>query len=151
LEALYSAQAERRAANTAMSQASASAAAAADKKASSVSPTCFSPTAEMDSIASPPPTSASTDCPSGASIADEDLTGSLASLVYIKDFYLEQNRSVRALVVLYHGLMRYDGIPATNLLTAPWSMINRRLLAAGTSCAPMIPPKGQLYVGHAPY
>ena len=88
LEAGYAAQVERRAANTAMAQASASAAAAADKRASSASPTCFSPTAEMDSIASPPPTGASTGCPSGASIAD-DLTGSLAPLVYAKDFYLE--------------------------------------------------------------
>ena len=95
LEARYSAQAERRAANTAMAQASASAAAAADERASSASPTCFSPTAEMDSIASPPLTGASTDCPSGASITNEDLTSSLSSLVYVKDFYLEQNRSVQ--------------------------------------------------------
>jgi len=80
LEARYSAQAERWAANTAMAQASASAAAVADKRASSASSTYFSPTAEMDSIASPPPTGASTDCPSGASIDDEDLTGSLAPL-----------------------------------------------------------------------
>ncbi len=87
LEASYAAQAERRAANTAMAQASASAAAAADERASSASPTCLSPTAETDSIASPPPTGASTDSPSGASIAD-DLTGSLAPLAYVKDFYL---------------------------------------------------------------
>jgi hypothetical protein len=127
LEARYAAQAERRAANTAMAQASASAAAAADERASSASPTCLSPTAKTDSIASPPPTGASTDCPSGASIAD-DLTGSLASLVYAKDFYLEQNRSVRALVVLCHGLMRDDGMPAINLLTAPWSMMKKSVL-----------------------
>ena len=98
MEACYAAQAERRAANTAMvAQASASAAAAAER-ASSASPTCLSPTAEMDSIATPPPTNASGDGPSGASIAD-DLTGSLTPLVYAKDFYLEQNCSVRALVV----------------------------------------------------
>ena len=72
LEARYAAQAERRAANTAMAQASASAAAAAER-ASSASPTCLSPIAEMDSIASPRPTGTSADCPSGASIAD-DLT-----------------------------------------------------------------------------
>ena len=80
MEDCCAAQAERWAANTAMAQASASAAAAADEWASSASLTCFSPTAEMDSIASPPPTGASTDCPSGASIDDEDLTGSLAPL-----------------------------------------------------------------------
>ena len=87
LEARYAAQAERRAANTAMAQASVLAAAAAERD-SSASPTCLSPTAEMDSIASPPPTGVSADCPSGASIA-EDLTGSLVPLVYAKDFYLE--------------------------------------------------------------
>ena len=122
LEARYAAQAERRAANTAMAQASASAAAAADERASSASPTCFSPTAKMDSIASPP------HCPSGANIADEDLTGSLAPLVYVKDFYLKQNRSVHALVVLCHGLMRNDGTPAIDLLTAPWSMMKKSAL-----------------------
>jgi hypothetical protein len=53
LEACYATQAERRAANTAMAQASASAAAAAER-ASSASRTCLSPTAKMDSIASPP-------------------------------------------------------------------------------------------------
>ncbi len=67
LEARYAAQAERRAANTAMAQASASAAVAAER-ALSASPTCLSPTAKMDSIASLPPTGASADCPSGASI-----------------------------------------------------------------------------------
>ena len=127
LEARYAAQVERRAANTAMAQASASPAAAADERASSASPTCFSPTAEMDSIASPPPTGASTGCPSGASIAD-NLTGSLAPLVYAKDFYLEQNCSVRGLVVLCHGLMHDDGTPAIDLLTAPWSMMKKSVL-----------------------
>jgi len=126
LEARYAAQAERRAANTAMAQASASAAVAAER-ALSASPTCFSPTAEMDSIASPPPTDASTGCPSGASIA-HDLTGSLAPLVYAKDFYLEQNRSVCALVVLCHGLMHDDGTPAIDLLTAPWSMMKKSVV-----------------------
>jgi len=61
LETRYAAQAERRAANTAMAQASVLAAAAAER-ASSASPTCLSPTAEMDSIASPP-TPASVDGP----------------------------------------------------------------------------------------
>ena len=126
LEARYAAQAERQAANTAMAQASVSAAAAAER-ASSASPTCLTPSAEMDSIASPPPIGASKDCPSGASIAD-DLTGSLASLVYAKDFYLEQNRSVRALVVLCHGLMHDDGTPAIDLLTAPWFMMKKFVL-----------------------
>jgi len=126
LEARYAAQAERQAANTAMAQPSASAAAAAER-ASSASPTCLSPTAEMDSIASPPPTGASAEGPSGASIAD-DLTGSLAPLVYAKDFYLKQNRSVRALVVLCHGLMHDDGMPAIDLLTAPWSMMKKSVV-----------------------
>ena len=47
LEARYAAQAERRAANTAMAQASASAATPAEW-ASSASPTFLSPTAEME-------------------------------------------------------------------------------------------------------
>jgi hypothetical protein len=126
LEARYAAQAERRAANTAMAQASASAAAAAER-ASSASPTCLSPTAEMDSIASPPPTGASADCPSGASTAN-DLTGSLVPLVNAKDFYLKQNRSVCALVVLCHSLMHDDGTPAIDLLTAPSSMMKKSVL-----------------------
>ena len=78
LEARYAAQAERRAANTAMAQASASAAAAA-KRASSAFLTCLSPTAEMDSIASPQ-TSASANGPTPA------IAGSLAPLVYAEDF-----------------------------------------------------------------
>jgi hypothetical protein len=105
------------------------AAAAVAEQASSASPPLFalSPPTEMDSIASPPPTDASVDCPSGASIAD-DLTGSLAPLVYAKDFYLEQNRSVRALVVLCHGLMHDDGMPAIDLLTAPWSTMKKSVI-----------------------
>ena len=77
LEARYAAQAERRAANTAMAQASASAAAAAE------SPPFFalSPPTKMDSIVSPPPpTPASADGPTPA------IAGSLAPLVYAEDF-----------------------------------------------------------------
>ena len=118
LEARYAAQAERQAerqaANTATAPASVAAAAAAER-ASSASPPLFALTG------------ASVDCPSGASIAD-DLTGSLASLVYAKDFYLEQNRSVRALVVLCHGLMHDDGTPAIDLLTAPWSTMKKAVV-----------------------
>ena len=90
LEARYAAQAERRAANTAMAQASASAAAAAEQ-ASSASPTFFalSPPAEMDSIASPP-TPASADGPTPA------IAGSLAPLV----------RQAKARV---RGVLREDG------------------------------------------
>ena len=123
LEARYAAQAERRAANTTMAhQASASAATPAER-ASLASPTFLSPTAEMDSFASPPPAGAS----SGASIPD-DLTGSLSPLVYAKDFYIEQNRSLRALVVLCLGLMNDDGTPAIDLSTAPWSMMKKSVL-----------------------
>ncbi len=64
----------------------------------------------MDSIASPP-TGASADGPSPASIAGSH-AGSLAPLVYAEDFYLEHNCSVRALVVLCHGLTHDDGMPA---------------------------------------
>ncbi len=100
LEACHAAQAERRAANTATAAASAAAAAAAastasaaaTERASSASPPLFalSPPAEMDSIA-PPPTGASADGPSPASIAGS-LAGSLAPLVYAEDFYLKHNR-----------------------------------------------------------
>jgi hypothetical protein len=64
------------------------AAAALTERASSASWPFFalSPPAEMDSIAPP--------------------------LVYAEDFYLEHNRSVRALVVLCHGLTYDDGTPA---------------------------------------
>ncbi len=105
LEARRATQAERRAANTATAAASEAAAAAANsmaaaaadsmaaaaaltKWASSASRPFFalSPPAKMDSIAPP--------------------------LVYAEDFYLEHNRSVRALVVLCHGLTHDDGTPA---------------------------------------
>jgi hypothetical protein len=120
LEACHAAHAERRAANTATAAASAAAAAAAastaaataTERASSASPPLFalSPPAKMDSIASPP-TGASPDGPSPASIAGS-LAGSLAPLVYAEDFYLEHNRSVHVLVVLCHGLTHDDGTPA---------------------------------------
>ncbi len=120
LEAHCSAQAERRTANTATTAASEASAAAADsmaaaaatERASSASPPLFalSPPAKMDSIASPP-TDASTDGPSPASIAGS-LAGSLAPLVYAEDFYLEHNHSVRALSVLCHRLTHDDGTPA---------------------------------------
>ncbi len=120
LEARCAAQAERRAANTttaaaseaAAAAAASTAAAAATERAKSASPPLFalSPPAKMDSIASPP-TGASADGPSPASIAGS-LTGSLVPLVYAEDFYLEHNRSVRALVILCHGLTHDDGMPA---------------------------------------
>jgi hypothetical protein len=81
LEARHAAKAERhQSANTATTAASAAAAAAAER-ASSASPPFFalSPTAEMDSIASPP-TPASVD---GTSLA---IAGSLWPLVYAEDF-----------------------------------------------------------------
>jgi hypothetical protein len=77
----------------------------------------------MDSISSPPPAGAS----SGASINDIH-TGSLAPLVYAKDFYIEQNRSVRALVVLCLGLKNNDGTPTIDLSTAPWSLMKKSIL-----------------------
>ena len=94
LEARHAAQAERRAANTATAAASevaaavanSMAAAAATERASSASPPLFalSPPAEMDSIAPP--------------------------LVYAEEFYLGHNRSVRALLILCHGLTHDDGV-----------------------------------------
>jgi hypothetical protein len=120
LEACRATQAERQAANTttaaaseaAAAAAASTAAAAATERASPASQPLFalSPPAEMDSIASPP-TGVSADGPSPPSIAGS-LAGSLAPLVYAEDFYLEHNRSVRALVVLCHGLTHDDGTPA---------------------------------------
>ncbi len=120
LEARHAAQAERWAANTATAAASAAAAAAAastaaaaaTERVSSASLPLFAllTPAEMDSIASPP-TGASADGLSPASITGS-LAGSLAPLVYAEDFYLKHNCSVRALVVLCHGLMHDDGMPA---------------------------------------
>jgi hypothetical protein len=80
LEDRHAAQAERWSANTATAPASAAAAAAAER-ASSASPPFFalSPTAKMDSIASPP-TPASAYGPTPA------IAGSLAPLVYAEDF-----------------------------------------------------------------
>jgi hypothetical protein len=119
LEARHAAQAERRAANTATAAASAAAAAAADstaaatadstaaeavtERASSASPPFFalSPPAEMVSVASP------------------------LVLVYAEDFYLEHNRSVRALLILCHGLTHDDGTPAINVLALPWSTMKK--------------------------
>ena len=121
LEACHAAQAERQAANTATAAASAAAAAAAEstaaaaatERALSASQPLFalSPPVEMDSIASPP-TPASADGTSPATSIADSHTGSLEPLVYAEDFYLEHNRSVRALVVLCHGLTHDDGTPA---------------------------------------
>jgi hypothetical protein len=120
LEARHAAQAERRAANTATAAASAAAAAAAadstaaatadstaaaavTERASSASLPFFalSPPAEMVSVASP------------------------LVLVYAEDFYLEHNRSVRALLILCHGLTHDDGTPAINVLALPWSTMKK--------------------------
>ena len=78
-------QAERRSADTATAPASVAAAAAADR-ALSASPPFFalSPPTKMDSIASPP-TPAFADGPTPA------IAGSLAPLVYAKDF-IERGR-----------------------------------------------------------
>jgi len=120
LEARRAAQAERRSANTATASASVAAAAAAasttaaaaaNERASSASPPLFalSPTAEMDSIASLPTSASADGPPSPASIAGS-LTGSLVPLVYVEDLYLKHNRSVRALVIMCHGLTHDDGM-----------------------------------------
>jgi hypothetical protein len=124
LEARRAAQAERRSANTAKAPASvaaaaaaaSTAAAAANERASSASPPLFalSPTAEMDSIASLPTGASAYGPPSPANIAGS-LTGSLVPLVYVEDFYRKNNRSVRALVVMCHGLMHDDGTPAIDV------------------------------------
>ena len=108
--------------------AASTAAAAANKRALSASPPLFalSPTAEMDPIASPP-TGASADGPSPASIAGS-LTGSLVPLVYVENFYHTHNRSVRALVVVCHGLMHDDGTPAIDVFAAPWSTIKKSVV-----------------------
>ena len=131
LEARRAAQAERRSANTttapasvaaAAAAASTTAAAAANERASSASPPLFalSPTAEMDSIASLPTGASADGPPSPASIAGS-LTGSLVPLVYVEDFCRKHNRSVRALVIMCHGLTHNDGPPAINVSAAPWS------------------------------
>ena len=161
LEACRAAQAERRSANTAKAPASvaagaaaaastAAAAAAANERAFSASPPFFdlSPTAEMESIASPP-TGASADGPFLASIASS-LTGSLVHLVYVEDFYRKHNRSVRALVIMCHSLTHNDGMPAIDVSAVPWSTMKKSVIlvslkeyqsefTAGISCAPMIP------------
>jgi len=127
-EACHAAQAERRSANTATAPASAAtavaatstAAAVATERALSASPPVFALVlpAEMDSIASPP-TNASADGPSPASIAGS-LAGSLAPLVYAEDFYLEHNRLVRALLVLCHGLTHDLEHPCHRCICTPW-------------------------------
>jgi hypothetical protein len=137
LGARRAAQAERRSAITAKVPASeaagaaaaaSTAAAAANERALSASPPLFalSPTAKIDSITSPP-TGASADGPSPASIAGS-LTGSLALLVYVEDFYRKHNRSVRALVVMCHCLMHDDGTPAIDVFAAPWLTMKKSVV-----------------------
>ena len=136
LDARRAAQVERQSANTAKAPASAAAAlaaastaaAAATERALSASQPLFalSPPAVMDFIASPP-TPATVDGTSPASIAGSH-TGSLAPLVYAEYFYLEHNRSVRALVVLCHGLMHEDGTPAIDVLAAPWLKMKKSVI-----------------------
>jgi hypothetical protein len=137
LDARRAAQVERRSANTAKAPASAAAAAAAastaaaaaTKWALSASQPLFalSPPVEMDSIASPP-TPASVDGTSPATSIADSHTGSLEPLVYAEEFYLEHNCSVRALVVLCHSLTHKDGIPAMDVLAAPWSMMKKSVI-----------------------
>ena len=122
LEARCSAQAERRAANTATAATSEASAAAADsmaaaaadstaaaaaltERASSASRPFFalSPPAEMDSIAPP--------------------------LIYAEDFYLEHNRSVRALLILCHGLTQDDGVLPISSARCPMATTMIRTMA----------------------
>ena len=132
LEARRATQAERQSANTATvpasvaaaaAAASTTAAAAANERASSASPPLFalSPPAKLDSIASLPTGASADGPPSPASIAGS-LTGSLVPLVYVyvEDFYRKHNRSVRALVIMCHGLTHDDGTPAINVSAANW-------------------------------
>ena len=136
LEACRTAQAERQSANTATAPASvaaATAAAAANERASSASPPLFalSPTAKMDSTASLPTGASADGPPSPASIAGS-LTGSLVPLVYVEDFYRKHNRSVRALVIMSHGLTHDDGMPAIDVSAAPWATMKKSLVCVSS-------------------
>jgi hypothetical protein len=101
----------------------------ANERASSASPPLFalSPTAEIDSIASLPTGASADGPPSPASIAGS-LTGSLVPLVYVEDFYRKHNRSVRALVIMCHGLTHDDGTPAINVSAARWSTMKKSVV-----------------------
>jgi len=142
LEARCTAQAERQSANTATAPASVAAAAAAasttaaaaaNERASSASLPLFalSPTAEMDSIASLPTGASADGPPFPASIAGS-LTGSLVPLVYVEDFYRKHNRSVRALVIMSHGLTHDDGMPAIDVSAAPWATMKKSLVCVSS-------------------
>jgi hypothetical protein len=112
LEARHAAQAERQAANIATAAASEAAAAVANSmtaaaadstaaaaaltnRASSASRPFFalSPPAEMDSITPP--------------------------LVYAEEFYIGHNRSVRALLIMCHGLTHDDGVSPISSARCP--------------------------------
>ncbi len=122
LEACHAAQAERRAANTATAAASEVAAAVANSMAAAVADStaaaaaltnrassasrpffALSPPAEMDSIAPP--------------------------LIYAEEFYLGHNRSVRALLILCHGLTHDDGVSPISSARCPMAMTMIRTTA----------------------
>jgi len=142
LEARRATQAERRSAKTATVPASVAAAAAAasttaaasvNEWALSASPPLFalSPTAKMDSIAYLPTSASADGPPSPASIAGS-LTGSLVPLVYVEDFDRKHNRSVRALVIMCHGLTHNDGTPAIDVSAVPWSRMKKSVVCVSS-------------------
>jgi hypothetical protein len=123
LEARHAAQAERRAANTATAAASAAAAAAAAAAADSTA----AATADSTAAAAVTERASSASLPFFALSPPAEMV-SVASplvLVYAEDFYLEHNRSVRALLILCHGLTHDDGTPAINVLALPWSTMKK--------------------------
>ena len=68
-----------------------------------------------------------TDAPPDA--PDCDTTKNDGTTVSVKSFFTEQGCSVRALLILCHGLLRDDGTPAIDVCEEPWSKMKKKTIS----------------------
>ena len=50
------------------------------------------------------------------------------AVVTAESFYADNGQSMRALVILYHGLLRDDGTSAIDFAKLPWSQMKRSVI-----------------------
>ena len=112
LEACHAAQAERRAANTATAAASEAAAAVANSMAA-----------------------AAADSTAVAAVLTEWASSIAPPLVSAEEFYLGHNCSVRALLILCHGLTHDDGVLPISSARCPMATAMIRTTALARHCS----------------
>lgn len=69
----------------------------------------------------------STDAPPDA--PDRDATNADVTTVSVKSFFTENGRSVRALLILSHGLLSDDGTLAFDVCKEPWSKMKKKTIS----------------------